>query len=199
MAKSTQTSNWLDNYNDSSVTYPDNYVGIGYDTTGRNYSPAWGGQFQMGGSFPGATGFMYARESGSTPSNGKYAKKTTPSAQNGIQTYYQNGLDFKTKGMQNGGDVIKDDNGYWNPDNWGKVVEISSPDITMKGVNQPLLGISDIGDTKIMQPGKDYKFKGKKVKEFPLAQNGKELVKLDQLTNFTIYNKPTKGGWLDQY
>jgi len=70
------------------------------------------------------------------------------------------------------GGVIKDNNGYWNPDNWGKTVEIGSPDITMQGVNQPLIGISDKGDVKYMEPGKDYKFKGKKVKEYPVAQKG---------------------------
>jgi hypothetical protein len=40
---------WLDNYNDSSVSVPEGYEGEGYSTKGRNYSPAWGGQFQMGG------------------------------------------------------------------------------------------------------------------------------------------------------
>lgn len=103
------------------------------------------------------------------------------------------------------GGIIKDDMGYWNPDNHGKVVEISSPDITMEGVDQPLLGISDTGDTKLMQPGKNYKFKGKKVTEYPVAKNGvnqqdqKTLEHLDQLTNFTNYNKPQPGGWLNKY
>ena len=89
---------WLDNYgeeanyNESKVTFPEGYVGYGYDTTGRNYSPAWGGQFQMGGSIPGAVGFTYARTDGAAPANGKYAKKTTPSAQNGLT---QSIKDFK--------------------------------------------------------------------------------------------------------
>ena len=56
--------------------------------------------------------------------------------------------------------VIKDNNGYWNPNNWGKPVEINSNNITMKGVNQPLIGISDIGDIHYMTPGNDYKFNG---------------------------------------
>jgi hypothetical protein len=97
------------------------------------------------------------------------------------------------------GGVIKDNNGYWNPDNWGNPVEIDSNQITMKGVNQPLLGISDTGDTQMMYPEKEYEFDGKKVTEFPLAKDGKELVKLNQLTNFTNYNKPTVGGWLNKY
>jgi hypothetical protein len=102
------------------------------------------------------------------------------------------------------GGIIKDDMGYWNPDNWGSPVEIGSTDITMEGVYEPLLGISDTGDTKLMKPGKNYKFKGKKVTEFPMAKNGlrqeqKGLVNLDQLTNFTNYNKPQPGGWLNKY
>ena len=106
--------------------------------------------------------------------------------------------------FQNGG-IIKDNNGYWNPDNWGKVVEIDSNDITMKGVNQPLLGISDEGDVQYMEPNKDYKFKGKKVTEFPIARNRinnldeNSLQQLDQLTNFTNYNKLSNGGWLDKF
>ena len=110
----------------------------------------------------------------------------------------------ETPKYQNGG-VIKDNNGYWNPNNWGKVVEIDSNDITMKGVNQPLLGISDEGDIQYMEPNKDYKFKGKKVREFPIARNGinnlneNSLQQLDQLTNFTNYNKLSNGGWLDKF
>ena len=101
--------------------------------------------------------------------------------------------------------IIKDNNGYWNPDNWGKVVEIDSNDITMKGVHQPLLGISDEGDVQYMEPNNDYKFKGKKVREFPIARNGinnldeNSLQQLDQLTNFTNYNKLSNGGWLDKF
>jgi hypothetical protein len=72
---------WLDNYNDSDASAPKGFKGEGYSNKGRNYSPAWGGQFQMGGSLPGATGNMYARVG--APSNGPYAKKTMASAQNG--------------------------------------------------------------------------------------------------------------------
>ena len=411
-----------DNYNDSKVSLPEGFVGQGYDVSGRNYSPAWGGQFQMGGTLPGASGMMYARTIDTAPSNGKYAKKTMASAQNGtnidysklpydesdIKSFYnkmigspwykqrlinndygkkfKKGVDniikdrlervndaslqniqkddgflnqvyrlatsgeftkvgsgsyynpdnkeitmvesqmnrekahprtilaheyghpetdgwfsdkeikllqqfnpspikkltehdkqpsenkadinslrynlYKAKSFdpstgkyntpsekfepslfekikddaavkrlrnnytddhlikliniiadnqnnefipiaKNG--IIKDDSGYWNPDNWGKVVEIGSNDITMQGVNQPLLGISDEGDVQYMEPGKDYKFKGKKVTEYPIAKNGinnldqKSLQFIDQLTNFTNYNTKQPGGWLDKY
>jgi hypothetical protein len=167
-------------------------------------------KFQTGGSLPGSVGFTYARTKG-IPSEGPYAKKTMPSAQNGQEMrYYQNGLDWKPKGMRDGGwldsyeegGVIKDDRGQW--DHPGEITEINSPYITMQGVPYDVLGISDTGDTKLMKPGKDYKFKGKKVTEFPMAKNGlrqeqKGLVNLDNLINFTNYNKPQPGGWLSKY
>jgi hypothetical protein len=171
-----------ENYNDASVSLPEGFVGDGYNTKGRNYSPAWGGQFQMGGSIPGSVGFSYARTQSPAPSNGKYAKKTMASAQDG--------------------DVIKDDMGQWAYP--GEITEIGSNQITMEGVPYDVLGISDTGDTKLMKPGKNYKFKGKKVTEFPMAKNGlrqeqKGLQNLDNLTNFTNYNKPQPGGWLNKY
>jgi len=75
------------------------------------------------------------------------------------------------------GGIIKDNNGYWNPDNWGEPVEIGSNNITMQGVNEPLLGVSDEGDTQMMYPGEDYKFKGKKVTEYPVKKNWLEKYK----------------------
>ena len=66
--------------------------------------------YAMGGSIPGAVGFTYAR-TGSIPSNGKYAKKTKASAQNGTEMeYYQNGLDWKPRSMAKGGEVVPGEN-----------------------------------------------------------------------------------------
>ena len=42
---------------------------------------------------------------------------------------------------------------------------IASGDITMKGVDFPVKGVDNLGNTKIMKPGKDYKFPGTIVKE----------------------------------
>jgi hypothetical protein len=71
---------------------------------------------------------------------------------------------------QKHGGVIKDNRGQWaHP---GEVTEIDSNNITMEGVPYNVLGVSDSGDTKLMKPGKNYKFKGKKVTEFPVAQEG---------------------------
>ena len=89
---------WLDNYNDSQASAPEGFQGDGYSNVGRDYSPAWGGQFQMGGALPGATGNMYARIG--APSNGPYAKKTMPSA--------QLGKNIKIKDERLKGQVTKD-------------------------------------------------------------------------------------------
>ena len=65
-----------------------------------NYVP----EAQMGASIPGAVGFSYARTQSPAPSNGKYAKKTMASAQNGQEMkYYQEGLDFKPKTISKDG------------------------------------------------------------------------------------------------
>lgn len=80
--------------------------------------------------------------------------------------------EVKKPKKKEGGEITKDDNGYWNPENWGKPVEIGSNEITMQGVNQPLIGVSNTGDVKMMYPGEDYKFKGKKVTEYPVKKNG---------------------------
>jgi len=167
------------NYNDAQASVGPNFVGAGWNTKGRNYSPAWGGSFAaMGTSIPGSTGMMYARTINPAPANGKYTKKTLASAQNGQEMkFYQEGLDFKPKSIsKNGKKVIKDDMGQWaHP---GEITEIGSNDITMQGVDYPVLGVSDTGDTQMMYPDQDYKFDGDKVVEYPMMQ---------------------EGGWLDKY
>lgn len=190
------------NANNSNVSLPPGFKGWAYNTKGRNYSPAWGGQFQMGGNLPGATGMMYARTINPAPSNGPYAKKTKASAQNGQEMkFYQAGLDFTPKTISQDGTVI-DPMGYWNPENIGNPVIIPSTDITMQGVYEPLIGISDTGDVQYMEPGEDYMFDGNYVTEYPMAKGGisvneadaQPIKKLNQLLNFTNYNTMAKHG-----
>ena len=88
----------------------------------------------------------------------------------GEMKFYQEGLDWKPRNISKNGSITKDDMGYWNPENWGEPVEIGSNNITMQGVYEPLVGISDEGDVQYMEPGKDYKFKGKKVTEYPVKK-----------------------------
>jgi hypothetical protein len=53
---------------------------------------------------------------------------------------------------------------------------IPSGEITMKNVEFPVLGIDNKGNSKIMQPGKDYSYPGDTVLEVPMKKK-------------TIYNK----------
>ncbi len=65
--KVNKRGGWLDkyedggelNYNNYNVSFSPDFVGQGYDTTGRNYSPAWGGQFKYGGEITTAQGGTY--------------------------------------------------------------------------------------------------------------------------------------------
>ena len=52
-----------------------------------------------------------------------------------------------------------------SPDVNNAVNIIPSGDITMKGVDFKVKGVDNLGNTKIMKPGKDYKFPGTIVKE----------------------------------
>ena len=77
---------------------------------------------------------------------------------------------------QQGGEFIKDNMGQWKYP--GQLTEISSPNITMRGVSEPLIGVSkETGEYKIMLPNLEYYFdKTKNVLEIPfskLKQNGK--------------------------
>ena len=60
--------------------------------------------------------------------------------------------------------------GYWpdSPDRNNDFNIIPSNEITMEGMDMPLMGISNKGDKKLMLPGKNYKFKGETVMETPL-------------------------------
>ena len=77
--------------------------------------------------------------------------------QGGQQKFTENELAFLSE------IAIKDNNGYWNKNNQGKVVEINGNQITMKGVDQDLIGISkQTGEKKIMKPNKNYTFSNTK-------------------------------------
>jgi hypothetical protein len=88
----------------------------------------------------------------------------------GEMKFYQEGLDWTPRNISKKGSKIKkDDDGYWNPENWGKPVEIGSNEITMQGVYEPLIGISNTGDVQYMEPGEDYTFDGETVTEYPVT------------------------------
>jgi hypothetical protein len=95
--------------------------------------------------------------------------------------------EFPKRAFQYGGDIPVDPMGYWNPDNVGSPVIIPSTDITMEGVDQPLVGVSDTGDVQYMMPGEDYEFDGEYVTEYPVAQEGYSLPTAKDSLN--LYNR----------
>lgn len=68
-------------------------------------------------------------------------------------------------------DIIVDSMGQWKHP--GKNTRIPSSSITMKGVNYPVLGVSNTGQKQMMQPGKEYNFPGADyVDEYPQMKKG---------------------------
>jgi hypothetical protein len=88
-------------------------------------------------------------------------------------------------------EVIEDDMGQLT--NPGKITKINSNNITMKGVDYPVLGISDTGDKKMMQPGKDYNFDGNSVTEYPMAQEGEKVDVSEQIEFLKNWNMSNRG------
>jgi len=67
-------------------------------------------------------------------------------------------------------DVLYTPEGQWKYP--GQVTKIPNRNITMKGVNYPVLGVDDLGNEQMMQPGMDYTFPGQTVTEYPQMQEG---------------------------
>ena len=85
---------------------------------------------------------------------------------------YQQGGNYTEAELNFLSDIaIKDNQGQYNHP--GKVTEINSPNITMKGLDYSVLGISkETGEQIKMQPNKDYFFKNtKNVIEIPTKKN----------------------------
>jgi hypothetical protein len=97
------------------------------------------------------------------------------------------------------GGVIKDNMGQWaHP---GEITEISGNTMATHGYGDiPLYVVPDVGEPRMVQANTGTQtFPGAtKFTEYPMAKNG-SLVELNQLTNFTNYNTPQPGGWLDKY
>jgi len=75
----------------------------------------------------------------------------------------------RLKNLKKKGGIV-DKRGQWaHP---GKVTTIPSNQITMNGVNYPVLGVSDSGHIQMMFPNQDYRFEGNSVTEYPILQTG---------------------------
>lgn len=89
--------------------------------------------------------------------------------------------------LQEGG-IIDDNEGQWKYP--GEVTRISSPNITMKNVPYPVLGVADTGEQKMMYPNLDYTFKGaNSVTEYPqLTAKEKQFLKALKNDRTRIHN-----------
>lgn len=71
----------------------------------------------------------------------------------------------------------------------GQVTIIPSNEITMEGVNYPVVGVSNTGERKLMLPWMNYKFNGDYVTEYPLKHQTNPYIDLDTFS----YNNKTYG------
>ena len=76
------------------------------------------------------------------------------------------------------GGVIEDNQGQWKYP--GQITKINSPNITMKGVNYPVLGISNTGHKQLMMPEQEYTFDGQSVTEYPITAQAGTTVKVNK-------------------
>jgi hypothetical protein len=98
-------------------------------------------------------------------------KKETNKVVKGATNFAQDfSKGYKAVPTREDGGIIEDDRGQWEYP--GEITKINSNKITMQGVDYPVLGISDTGDTQIMQPGQDYTYEGESVTEIPMMQDG---------------------------
>jgi hypothetical protein len=79
--------------------------------------------------------------------------------------------------FQDGG-VIEDNQGQWKYP--GQITKINSNNITMKGVNYPVLGISNTGHKQLMMPEQEYTFDGQSVTEYPITAQAGTTVKVNK-------------------
>ena len=85
-------------------------------------------------------------------------------------------------------DMILDPMGQWKHP--GKNTRIPSDRITMKGVNYPVLGVSNTGQKQMMQPGQEYTFPGADyVDEYPQLKGGGSTPKLPNKKNPRAYSR----------
>lgn len=103
---------------------------------------------------------------------------------------------FTQKGLPGGPNELKaftegfitSSEGQWAYPGMNTLIPNADGRITMQGVDYPVLGIDDLGNQMMMQPGEEYQFPGDSVYEIPMKKGG--LVKMPKLTkkNKKSYN-----------
>jgi len=93
------------------------------------------------------------------PQEGQTLSTISPDNSRKIVPYYQQG------------GVIEDNMGQWKYPM--QTTKINSGEITMQGVNYPVLGVDNLGNHKLMFPNQEYKFAGTSVTEYPVPNLNK--------------------------
>ena len=100
---------------------------------------------------------------------------------------------LKKKGYYAQGGPVVDPMGQWTHP--GEVTRIPGSDITMQGVNYPVLGVGSNGKKQMMYPGKYYSFGGAEhVDEYPMMQGGGLLSRTVTCSNCGWSWKAVDGG-----
>ena len=92
-------------------------------------------------------------------------------------------VESTAKGIKNpySKDVLYSPEGQWKYP--GQITKIPSGDITMQGVDYPVHGIDNLGNSQMMYPGMHYQFPGDSVTEYPQFQGGGSIQSYIQLPN----------------
>jgi|688.fasta_scaffold00342_50 hypothetical protein len=76
---------------------------------------------------------------------------------------------------QKGGPIV-DPMGQYNHPGKETIIPTQDGRITMKNIPYPIIGIDETGQTQFMRPNGEYQFRGKRVHEIPLMQQGGSIV-----------------------
>lgn len=121
--------------------------------------------------------------------------RTLNAIRDAMNSLASNNVNENTRMAKRGGFISTEGYKKNSPDLNNDYNIIPSNNITMKDVEFPVLGIDDLGNSKIMYPNKDYKFKGNYVTEIPLRnrikkyQDGGEFYSSKYLPNINNSNK----------
>jgi len=97
--------------------------------------------------------------------------KITPEIWKNKSRAHTNVYSKKLSALQKGGPIVSK-YGQWKYPGQETIVPTEDGNITMDGVPYPVLGIDETGYQQMMYPNQQYKYRGKRVYEIPMMQNG---------------------------
>jgi hypothetical protein len=121
---------------------------------------------------PWASALYFYNGQGKNLKRGYTSKGKKMSSDKGSYPYkvFKKAEKLKRTELEDGGNISTQGYKRNSPDINNEYNIIESNNITMKGVDFPVLGVDNLGNKKLMMPNNDYKFKGNVVKEIPLKK-----------------------------